>query len=243
MHMDIAPKLVVSVAGNWPDKHALAKDLAAVDASYQLQAEQLTGDRLQGRWELEFEEEDPFLQVELGTRIAIAEQQALGDHTRMVSLITDGGSEEAVRQVTSVAGDLLRAGGLAVNIPFSGKTFGRQEWFDLMEASTLEVLHEAYVDVIDIEADNSVVSCGMRNFGLPDGKVPDSLHLHEGQAIALLQAFTLHLLKDRPMMWGDDTFSTTSPSRTYQLRQMPCTQFEEDDALFNPYGYWVFSSR
>jgi hypothetical protein len=241
--MDIAPKLVVSVAGNWPDTQALATDLAVVDASYRLRGEQLTHDQLQGSWELEFEEEDPFLQVDLGARLAIDEQQALGDHTRMVSLMVDGGSEQAVRQASRVAGDLLRAGGLAVNIPSSGRTFGRQAWFDAMQSATLETLHDAYVDVIDIDMDDSVVSCGMRNFGLPDGKVPDSLHLHETQAIALLQAFTVHLLKDRPAMWQEDTFSMVSPSRTYQLRHAPCTQFEEDDPLFNPHGYWVFSDR
>lgn len=241
--MDRAPKLVVSIAGNWRDKNAVIQNIVAVDAAYQFEAAQLTNDRLRGRWKLEFEEEeDPFLQIQLSMQLTSAEREDIGEQTRLASLIADGGSEDSVRQVTQVACDLLRAGGFGVNIQSSGKTFGRQQWLDAMGSPTPEALHEAYVGTIDIELDRSMVSCGMRNFGLPDGLVPDAMRLHGDQAMTLLQAFSLHLLKDRPLLWDGDTFSM-EPSRTYHMRKVPCTQFEEDDLLFNPYGYWAFSSQ
>lgn len=111
-----------------------------------------------------------------------------------------------------------------------------------MDAPGLDALHQVYVGVVDIELDESVISCGMQNFGLPDGWVPEALHTHREQTYALLQAFTLNLLLDHPLLWNENTYSMAPGSRSYHVKQMPCTQFEEDDPLFNPYGYWVFSS-
>jgi hypothetical protein len=144
---------------------------------------------------------------------------------------------------------LLRGGGVAAKGEGAGIAHGRSRWLELAEefAQAKEdgdthtegaTLYWAWVRRPMIDDDEAVYySCGMHLLGLCDIEIETSLDLAD--AIEWMDLLGLYLAGDRPTRPLKDRegfrLKDEGPRRVIRLR--PCERYQDDEFMFNPYGY------
>lgn len=144
---------------------------------------------------------------------------------------------------------LLRGGAVAARGEGAGIAHGRARWLELAEefararedGDTLTEgarLYWAWVRRPMMDDDEGVYySCGMHLLGERDIEIEASLDLAD--ALEWMDLLGLYLAGDRPTRKLKDgagfRLKDKGPRRVMRFR--PCERYEEDDFLFNPYGY------
>jgi hypothetical protein len=144
---------------------------------------------------------------------------------------------------------LLRDGAVAAKGEGAGIAHGRARWLELAEKfararedsdSQTEgaSLYWAWVrrPIVD-DVEGTYYSCGMHLLGQPDAEIEASLDVDD--AIEWMDLLGLYLVSDRPTRKLKDgegfRLKDEGPRRVMRFR--PCERYEEDDFMFNPYGY------
>lgn len=166
---------------------------------------------------------------------APADLGAIEAHSQVAYLVGTGGSPDAAAALLRAGAVLLDLGGTAVRVDSSALAHSAAEWRELSaQANDMQALYRAYVGLVSDGTGFS--SCGMHNLGLPDALI--SARMDVATAAALLEAFLLYLLTERPFLHDGHGFSLDAASSAYRLFREDCTAYSPDDPCFNPYGIW-----
>jgi hypothetical protein len=232
-------KIILCIPGVWESHQALLHSLLAHDTGYIYAG--LIIKSLESEYFAEIEEHDNdphvsqiFRSFSLG-RFSENELQAIDQHKMVIYVICDGGSIELAQQALLLGQALLKAGGLAVKVETSGLTHSHHDWLKFNAMNLLD-LYKAFIPTV---SDNeSIYSCGMHQFGKPDG----SINLKIEYASYVLSSFLLYQLAENPLFSEKDTFTAEEGFETLTLRKIESINFFEIDSLyFNPLGTWILN--
>ncbi len=144
---------------------------------------------------------------------------------------------------------LLRGGAVAAKGEGAGIAHGRARWLKLSTEfaraqedgdthSEGASLYRAWVRRPMIDDDEcTYYSCGMHLLGKPDAEIETSLDLAD--AVEWMDLLGLYLVADRPTrpLKDGEGFRLKDEGPRRVIRYQPCERYEEDEFVFNPYGY------
>lgn len=144
---------------------------------------------------------------------------------------------------------LLRGGGAAAKGEGAGIAHGRARWLKLAEEfarakeegdilSEGATLYRAWVRrPMNDSDDGTYYSCGMHLLGEPDAEIEASLDL--ANAIEWMDMLGMYLVGDRPTrpLKDGEGFRINDEGPRRVMRFRPCERYEDDEFMFNPYGY------
>jgi hypothetical protein len=144
---------------------------------------------------------------------------------------------------------LLRRGGVAAKGEGAGIAHGRARWLELAgdfararEQGDAHAegasLYWAWVRRPILDEDEAVYySCGMHLLGERDIEIGTSVEL--GDALEWMDLLGLYLAGDRPTrpLKDGEGFRLKDAGPRRLMRFRPCERYEEDEFIFNPYGY------
>lgn len=162
---------------------------------------------------------------------------------------------------------LLEAGGVAIKCESSGLSHSKRRWLELTarlerglaagaeSAPAVDYwlgLFLAYVQ-LPIRFGDDLYSCGMHLLGKPD-MVATSAQMKEAmsqcgsqatpihETIKLFDEFALYILAECPegTFGNGHTFSVEADAPKFVAAWEKCTDYEESDFFFNPFGRWRF---
>lgn len=246
---NVTPRHVICVLGNW-------RNLDEVDAivrqkgfsSFQLDREfsQLSpDDRMMASFEASYDRVSPSMSKK--------DWNAVRTHGAVAYVLSPPIEKHQAMKISGRAllltAALLRGGGVAAKGETAGIAHGRDRWLQLAEVFARarvdgdtytkgEKLYSAWVRRPLIDDDDGVYySCGMHLLGAPDAEIDASLDLTDAiEWIDLLGLFLVGERPKRPLKNGEGLrFGDEGPRRVMRFRR--CARYEEDDFLFNPYGY------
>lgn len=144
---------------------------------------------------------------------------------------------------------LLEAEGSAIKCESSGIAHSRARWIELAnqadgakDAQTRwSALFDAFVQ-FPVQSETDYYTCGMHLLGVPD-LIVDTEVLAAEDAVELFGVFALYLLAECPpgSFASGHTFSADKKAPRYRVVWEPCTEYEEDEFFFNPFGRWRFT--
>jgi hypothetical protein len=150
---------------------------------------------------------------------------------------------------------LLEAGGIAMKCESSGIAHSRSRWVELaaqavegQKVASLRgagsgfwsALYQAYVR-LPIQSEDSFYTCGMHLLGKPDLIVATEL-TPANKAVELFDVFAMYLLAECPDggFASGHTFQASKTAPRFRVVWEQCTDYEEDEFFFNPFGRWRF---
>lgn len=208
--------------------------------------------------------EDAFRGANAGS-IQEADFKRIAAHTALLYMVSRNYTSQegpmASHLFLRTGARLLAEGAIAVKSECSGIAHSAQRWHELAELSGAEWregpefwrgLFNAYVQYpIGPNEAGDIFSGGMHLLGCPDVVIPVSLveRLPGGEESVvntvadLFYTFCLYLLYElRGSGWlSGDTFRPDLTWPRIQVVWEPCTDWEEDDEYFNPFGRWRFA--
>lgn len=181
------------------------------------------------------------------------ELEKIAHHQSVLYLLsknfTSAQAPETSRAMLGLGARLLEAGGLAMKCESSGIAHGRERWIALAEQAGSQAegqswpaLFRAYVQ-FPIASDTDLYTCGMHLLGKPDLIAAKALDAED--LAGLFQTFALYLLGECPegRFAPGHTFRADDDSPRFVVRWEPCTEYDEDDFFFNPFGRWRFATH
>lgn len=144
---------------------------------------------------------------------------------------------------------LLRGGAVAAKCEGAGIAHGRARWLALAEKFSRAKadddrhgegasLYWAWVRRPLLDDDERFYySCGMHLLGKPDAEIEASLAPTD--AIEWMDMLGMYLIGDRPTrpLRDGEGFRLKDEGPRRVIRCRPCARYEEDEFIFNPYGY------
>jgi hypothetical protein len=245
----VIPRHVICVLGNWRDFDDVDTIVREVGASgFELDREfsQLFPDRqMRAAFAACYDRVSPSMTEE--------DWLAVREHTAVAYVLSPPISKDQALNVSghalSLTAALLRHGGVAAKSEGAGIAHGRTRWMELagklLRASEQgnilsegATLYWAWVRRPIVDDDEAVYySCGMHLLGERDVEIESSLALAD--ALEWMDLLGLYLVGDRPTRPIKDgegfRLKDEGPRRIIRLR--PCGRYEEDEFMFNPYGY------
>lgn len=178
-------------------------------------------------------------------------------------------SAECAAKFMRIGNRLMEAGGVGIKCESSGLAHSRRRWMELSTRlerglaagadSDQEVdywlgLFLAYVQ-LPIRFGDDLYSCGMHLLGKPDlvattAQVKEAMTYTKSEAspvhelIRLFDEFALYILSEckEGMFGAGHTFSADAEAPKFSVLWEQCTDYEESDFFFNPFGRWRFLS-
>lgn len=240
MNQEFNQKIILCIPGIWENHQALLHALLVNETGYIYAGSIIKS--LTNEYYAEVEEygNDPnvsevFRSFSLG-RFSESELKKIEQHNMVIYIICDGGSIELAQQALLLGQTLMKAGGLAIKVETSGLTHLKSDWLSYNADNILD-LFKAFIPIIS--DDNLLYSCGMQQFGKPDG----CINLKVDQASYILNNFLLYLLIENPELLENQTFSADEESEPLKLSLKASSDFFDVDSLyFNPFDVWVLTS-
>ncbi len=175
----------------------------------------------------------PALAVGRGGRLDPA-LLAAADACSSAALIQLGSTIDAQpRRIAAVGRALKAAGGIAVRNEQSGGASAWEPWLRQLESGeSFDLIANA---VIVVRGDNSVFTCGMHNFDLPDAEIalPD---VEVG--MAWLDGLCVYQLDESPTLGSGHTFAPDAKETRRVLERWPDHRHGSSDGRNNPFGLW-----
>jgi hypothetical protein len=244
----IQPRFVVCILGMWKNFREVEATVGQVGgAGFQIDREfsQLeSDDRMVDAFEFSADRVTPSMTE--------ADLEAIENHSAVAYILSPPlpanlATELASRALSLIAA-LLQSGGVAAKVESSGIAHGRERWLALAAENACDAkqsgavrgksLVEAFVRrPIGDEDDEVYYSCGMHLLGHRDIEVESSIKV--STAIRCIDVLALQQLSDggEATLRDGGAFRLKPTDRPWQLEYGPCERYEEDDFLFNPYGY------
>ncbi|MGG2097520.1 hypothetical protein [Acinetobacter haemolyticus] len=228
--------IILCIPGVWQNHQALLHALLTHDTGYIYAGviiKALTSDYFA---EIEEHKNDPsvsqvFRQQSMD-RFSEQELQQIEQHQMVVYVICKAGSIALAQQALLLGQALLKAGGLAIKVETSGVTHLRSDWLNFDAENPLD-LYKAFV--LPVFDQDLIYSCGMHQFGKPEGCV----NLKVEHALSVLNQFLLYLFIENPILLEKQTFSVKEGAEILKLHRKESSDFFDKDSLyFNPWGVW-----
>lgn len=245
----VIPRNVICVPGNW-------RDLDEVDAIVQQESfsgfeldreySQLSPDhRMLDSFDASFDR--------VSSSMSDEDWNAVRTHSAVAYVLSPPIRKESAMEISGRAllltAALLRGGAVAAKSEAAGIAHGRARWLALAEEFSRAKaegdrhgegasLYWAWVRRPLFDDDEGVYySCGMHLLGKSDAEIESSVALPD--AIQWMDMLAMYLVGDRPKRPLRDgegfRFKDEGPRRL--IRFHPCSRYEEDEFIFNPYGY------
>jgi hypothetical protein len=237
---------VVCVPGPWEDPDAMVEAVTELlgeegprfGMAEELMVELVSEDALVWRWAPHREGLARTFSIAGRGSFGEPELAAIGAAPGHAFLVDpEGGSLQAARRMMIFADALLRAGGLGVKVESAGVAHSVEAWREMTAAAhDIAALLAGFVTVVGAPG-QGFYTCGMHNLGLPEALVPASLEPEA--AVELLDAFTLYLAAEEPVLEDGQTFAAAEDAPQYELAHQPCEHFEPGDPFHNPFGMWA----
>jgi hypothetical protein len=227
---------VLCVPGCWKNRTELQSRIQADSQGYTLADQRLTHLETGDTFALEVHAHDGTLgrafQVAGAHWMTAKDLSAIDSHTKVLYLVTNGGSPSRAASCMAAAAGLLRAGGYAVKVESAGLAHSAETWFRFVEEQQRFRLHRAYVVYVTSE---QIYSCGMHNLGYRDAIVAAG-QTHD--PVGLLKAFTQYLVDKNPTIRQSETFALDADQTEYRLLAESCDLYRGDALFTNPFGMW-----
>lgn len=232
----MSDEIIICVPGNWNSHQELVSSLIEADTGY-IYAGMIMKD-LKSEHFAKIEECEPdsavtkaFVNSSYG-RYSEQELKGIENHSTVVYAICDGGSVENVRAALAIGKALLKAGGLAIKVETSGVSHPKSKWLEFSNDSIVD-LFTAFIVVVTYS--DTILSCGMHNFGEPDGIIDNRIEY----ASYTLQTFLIYILDERPKILLGQTFSAEEDMETVRIDKRKSIEFYDVNDLYsNPYDVW-----
>lgn len=142
--------------------------------------------------------------------------------------------------VIAVVETLREHGAIAVRIEQSKLGWAIDRWLELVRPGYPWTLHRCAVTML--VGEESVVSCGMHAFSLPDASVQMDTMTSEA-AQELISTLNVYQIGEDPLLLSGQTFSPTETSARRVVQRWPDDGYPPDHWCHNPYGLWRISAE
>jgi hypothetical protein len=143
---------------------------------------------------------------------------------------------EGTEHIVTAVECLRDAGAIAVRFEQSKAGWEIEKWLELMTSVNWSKLHNAAVVLLG--GADSVQSCGMHLFSLPDVVVP--IETDTKAANELAQTFNVYQIAESPALRSGHTFRPDEETPRRVIERWPDTSYPSDHPCHNPYGVWRF---
>jgi hypothetical protein len=137
-------------------------------------------------------------------------------------------------EIVGVVERLRDAGALAVRLEQSKLGWDVSRWLELFSSDDATAWHRG--GVVFLGGDESLQSCGMHAFSLPDVRV--ELDGDQGEMQELATLLNLYQLIEDPIILSGQTFAPDRETPRRVVERWPDTEYPPDHACHNPYGVW-----
>jgi hypothetical protein len=141
---------------------------------------------------------------------------------------------EGRQEITGVVERLGHAGALGVRLEQSKLGWDTSRWLQLTLADDAWSWHRAAVGFLG--SDETLQSCGMHAFSLPDVLVEVDEDVSGLQHFA--SVLNVYQLAEDPLILSGQTFSADRETPRRVLERWPDSQYPPDHPCHNPYGVW-----
>jgi hypothetical protein len=233
-------EIILCIPGQWKDRSEIVTALAAANPNeYIFEGTAIVHIPTNEKFEVNIQERNSKLtgsfKVAGQGRINDRELAMIDTHSFIVYLIGKGGNMIEAEKTMNAGQAFINAGGLAMKIETSGKSFTKAQWAKVMDEQGETKFYEAFIVLLRAK-DKSVYSCGMHNLGLRD--IVCDPTLESNQATTLIRKFIFHLLKDKPEIRNGDVFSIYPKSPGFKIFEEKCKIYAKDDLFFNAIGMY-----
>lgn len=243
------PRHVICVLGNWhdlDDVDAIVRQKGIPGFELDREFSRLTpDDRMMASFDAFYDRESPSMSKE--------DWDAVRTHSAVAYVLSPPISRDQAADISGRAllltAALLRGGGVAAKSEGAGIAHGRARWLKLADECLRAreggdtftegaSLYWAWVRrPIGSDHDSVYYSCGMHLLGERDVEIESSLEL----AVALhwMDSLGLYLVGERPTrpLKDGEGFRLKDEGPRRIMRFRPCERYEQDEFMFNPYGY------
>lgn len=179
---------------------------------------------------------DPHLGRNVATTGASLPTEALVDLRQGVVVEIGRRLDEDPAALARLGQALRAAGGVAVRMERSGRSFAWEPWLERATGGTASDLYELGVVLVRDEA-GVVFSVGMHHFDLPDSEIAlDDLD----RAAHWLHAFNVYQLAESPVLGSGHTFQPDAQTHRRTIERWPDGRHHPADGRSNPFGLWRF---
>lgn len=243
----VIPRHVICVLGKWCDLDGVTAVIQQTGAfELDRQFSQLSPDkRMAASFDASYDRVAPSMTEN--------DWRAVREHTAVAYVLSPQIYREQAAEISGSAllltAALLQEGGVAAKGEGAGIAHGRAHWLKLAADFSRACehgdtwaqgasLYRAWVRrPIVSPAEAVYYSCGMHLLGKPDIEIDSSLEVMA--SIEWIDLLGLYLVADRPTRPLKDgegfRLKDEGPRRIMHFR--PCQRYEEDEFIFNPYGY------
>lgn len=230
--------LILNIAGNWKNKAQLIKGILSNSDDYLMMGYVLHNIKKDMTFQVEIEGSDPYLReiLEQGSEVAFDEAilQEIDEHTCIVKIMSNRTDFRHIKEMIDIAGVLLKAGGLAVEIEASGIAYIKEEWNEIAENKDETSIHGYFVSLVEDDETEIYYSRGMQFFGLPDTSIPCTCDADEANKI-ITEINLCQLIKKQKIKNGH-TFNIDGISTTYKIHKTTDFRYDKKTIYFNPHG-------
>jgi hypothetical protein len=233
-------EIILCIPGQWKDRSEIVTALASANPNeYIFEGTAIVHIPTNEKFEVNIQERNSKLtgsfKVASQGRINDRELAIIDTHRFIVYLIGKGGSMIEAEKTLNAGQAFIHAGGLAIKIETSGKSFTKEQWAKVVAEKEEAKFYEAFIVLLRAK-DKSVYSCGLHNLGYRD--IVCDAALESNQATTLIRKFIFHLLKDNPGIRNGDAFSIYPTSPAFKIFEEKCKIYSSDDLFFNPFGMY-----
>lgn len=217
------PLMVVGVPGPWASMAEFQAARGAADTP-DLQSE--------------FYRSDPELhnafRVASGGRLSEEELLRIRSHKGTIYYLSFRRGEGAVSALVDAGMEALAAGGFAVKIESTGVAFSAQAWTRLAKSEVRRLHYHEYF-VVYLRGEQTLRSCGMHSFGLPEAGTAFS-PLEKAQGV--LSTFNRYQLFEAPSLREGETFSESPHHPMFLVSHADDSLYSPGELFHNPFGVW-----
>jgi Domain of unknown function (DUF4261) len=233
-------EIILCIPGQWKDRSEIVKALTAANPNeYIFEGTAIVHIPTNEKFEVNIQERNSKLtgsfKVASQGRLNDADLKLIDSHSFIVYLIGKAGNMIEAEKTMNAGQAFISAGGLAMKVETSGKSFTKAQWARVMAEHGENKFYEAFIVLLRAK-DKSVYSCGMHNLGLRD--IVCDTTLESNQGTTLIRKFIFHLLKDKPEIRNGDVFSIYPKSPGFKIFEEKCKIYAKDDLFFNPFGMY-----
>lgn len=159
---------------------------------------------------------------------------AAADACTSAALVQFGATVDAdPKRLAAVGRALQAAGGVAVRNEQSGGASAWPPWLEQLESG--ESYDLIANSIVVVGGEDSVFTCGMHNFDLPDAQIALS---DTDAAMDWLDGLCMYQLDESPTLGGGHTFAPDAEKTRRVLERWPDHRHAPHDGRHNPYGLW-----
>lgn len=232
---------IICIPGPWKDiEEVIESVFVSSDGAFMIAGEILFNPTLDCHYSIEICERDERMGVAFEwagrlTNVGSNFLNLIENHQSVIYISGVTGNLPDAKNIALAASALLKAGGFGVKVETAGKAFEPYTWNQYLENLEESNLYPMFVVDNLLNKDDSVMSCGMQNLGLPDTTVHGESF---EDAVQLIKIFNYFQIVDKPIINENETFQQAINKPRYRITKETNPPYEGDELFSNPYGMW-----